>query len=273
MNQHTDTESTFAAWLRRTHGPAHARRAAERNAAFFLPHLQPGMRLLDAGCGPGSITSGLAEAVAPGAATGVDVSADAVSAARALAAERGVANARFLDGDVCALPFPDSAFDAAFAHALLQHLADPLAALQELRRVLRPGGVIGVADADYDGGLMHPALSGIEASLALMRRMRERTSSPYVGRRLRELLHEAGFVRVVATVAADCQGDEGRTTREAEFQARYVEAPEFIARAEAAGLATRSRLAEMAGAWRAWGAHPGAFWARFWCQAVGRVPG
>jgi ubiquinone/menaquinone biosynthesis C-methylase UbiE len=265
-----ETEQTrYQRWLRRTHGPAHARRTAERNAAFFLPHLQPGMRLIDAGSGPGSITIGLAAAIAPGEAVGVDASDDAVAQARTLAAERGVANARFMPGDVHALPFPDGTFDAAFSHALLQHLADPLAAVRELRRVLRPGGVIGLADADFDGALTYPSLPGVEASFRLMRRMRERTSSPYVGRCLRELLHDAGFVRVVASAEAGCVGDDARTAGTAEFEARYLEAPEFAAHVEAQALATRAELATMAADWRAWGAHRGAFQVRIWCQAVG----
>src|SRR5215207_2615574 len=70
-------------------------RTATREAAFFLPHLRPGMRLLDAGSGPGSITLGLAEVVAPGHVVGVDLQPAQVERARAIAAERGVANARF----------------------------------------------------------------------------------------------------------------------------------------------------------------------------------
>ena len=68
--------------------PAHARRTAQVNAAFLLPHLKPGMRLLDCGCGPGSITVGLAQAVAPAETVGIDASPDAIEAARAHAADR-----------------------------------------------------------------------------------------------------------------------------------------------------------------------------------------
>ena len=71
------------------------------------------MRLLDVGCGPGSITLGLAEAVAPGEVVGVDLQPAQVEQARALAAERGVANVRFEVASAYALPFPDAAFDAA----------------------------------------------------------------------------------------------------------------------------------------------------------------
>src|SRR5688572_8059537 len=69
-----------------------AARTVTRDAAFLLPYLHPGMELLDAGCGPGSITVGLAEVVAPGGVVGVDLQAAQVEQARTLAAERGVTN-------------------------------------------------------------------------------------------------------------------------------------------------------------------------------------
>jgi ubiquinone/menaquinone biosynthesis C-methylase UbiE len=75
------------------------------------------MRGLDLGCGPGSITLGLAEAVAPGEMVGVDVQPSQVAQAQALSAARGVMNVRFEVADVYRLPFPDGSFDAVSAHA------------------------------------------------------------------------------------------------------------------------------------------------------------
>jgi SAM-dependent methyltransferase len=124
-------------------------RTASQEAAFFLPFLRPGMRVLDLGCGPGSITLGLAEAVAPGETVGVDVQPSQVAQAQALSASRGVMNVRFEVADVYRLPFPDGSFDAVFAHAVLMHLREPVRALLEVRRVLRPGGIAGVRDSDW----------------------------------------------------------------------------------------------------------------------------
>ena len=104
-----------------------------------MPHLRPGMRLLDCGCGPGSITVGLAEAVAPGEVIGLDLQPSQIERARLLAAERAISNVRFEVGDVSRLPFPDASFDAAFAHTLLLHLRDRVGALREIRRVLEAG--------------------------------------------------------------------------------------------------------------------------------------
>ena len=119
----------------------HARRTG-RAAEFLAPHLQRGMRLIDCGCGPGSITVDLAQAVAPGVAIGIDLREDALAQGRRLAREREIANVAFQAATVYQLPYADGSFDAAFACAVLQHLAAPLAALRELRRVLKPDGVM-----------------------------------------------------------------------------------------------------------------------------------
>ena len=113
-----------------------ALRTASQEAAFFLPSLRPGIRVLDLGCGPGSITLGLAEAVAPGEVVGVDFQPSQVAQAQALGAARGLMNVRFEVADVYRLPFPDGSFDAAFAHVVLMHLREPVRALAEMRRVL-----------------------------------------------------------------------------------------------------------------------------------------
>jgi ubiquinone/menaquinone biosynthesis C-methylase UbiE len=122
-----------------------ALRTAAKEGAFFLPYLRPGMRLLDLGCGPGSITLGLAEKVAPGEVVGVDLQPSQVAQAQELSAARGVKNVRFEIADVYRLPFPDASFDAVFAHVVLMHLREPVRALMEMRRVLRPGGIVGCA--------------------------------------------------------------------------------------------------------------------------------
>ena len=260
--------SRYEQWLRRVHRPAHARRTAERNAAFFLPHLRPGMRLLDAGCGAGSITLGLAEAV------GIDASSEAIASACAMASSLERNHARFAIGDVTALPFANGSFDAVFCHAVLQHLRDPLGALRELRRVLRPGGAIGVADADIDGSIIAPGDPALDATTKLLHDLREHTSGGdlRVGKHLRRLLHEAGFERVVASVRADSDGDAESVRRTGVFWAAYYRAPELRDYAIELGLATEEQLDAMSESWLRWSESPGAFWARFWCQAVGWAP-
>jgi SAM-dependent methyltransferase len=241
--------------LRRSH---HAERTAESQAAFLLPHLRPGMALLDMGCGPGSITVGLAAAVAPGPTTGIDID------------PRPVDGVTVVTGDATALPVPDASFDAVFASALLQHLADPLAALREARRVARPGAVIGVVDADWDGELLHPSNPVLRRSTEVARRLREGTS-PYVGKRLRALLTEAGFVRASASARALYHGTAEETRGVGAFTASLFEYPAAVERVLAQGWATAEELDEFRRAWIAWGEEPGAFLARFWCEALAWV--
>ena len=179
-----------------------ALRTAAKEAAFFLPMICAGMRVLDLGCGPGSITLGFAEAVAPGEAVGVDLQPSQIIQAQALSAARGVTNARFEVADVYSLPFPDGYFNAVFAHAVLMHLREPVRALAEVRRVLQPGGIVGVRDSDWGGRIHAPMTPLLEQWYAITVRVRQRNGGdPFVGRHHRRLLLDAGFARAEASVS------------------------------------------------------------------------
>src|SRR5436309_15330733 len=106
------------------HAPAtlrqHAQRTAEEAAAFLLPELRPGMRLVDVGCGPGSITRGLAERLAPGQVVGLDLSRATLDTARRDGAARGRDNLAYEEGRVSELPFPDASFAVAYADQVSQ---------------------------------------------------------------------------------------------------------------------------------------------------------
>jgi ubiquinone/menaquinone biosynthesis C-methylase UbiE len=176
-------------------------RTAESHAAFFLPRLQAGWRLLDAGCGPGTITLGLARAVQPEQVVGIDVE-DGQFATSREQAEGERLPIEFRKASVYELPFPDGSFDAVFSHALFTHLGDPGVALRELRRVLRPGGLIGVRASDM-GGILVDAESEAPARAlsAYLAKPREDTKDPYVGRKLGRLLRHAGFTVLSQTAS------------------------------------------------------------------------
>jgi len=261
----------YERWVGSAHRGAHSRRTAAKNAAFFLPHLEPGMRLLDAGCGPGSITLGLAEAVAPGEVVGVDISADVLVAARHLAGERGVTNVSFEQHHLRALPYADASFDAVFVHAVLQHLDEPVRALREMFRVMKPGGVIGVADADHDGALMWPDDPLLKRSDEVTTAVRGE-GDVHVGKKLRGLLAEGGFVNVIGSVTGGADGDAQTNALNGAFWSNYFRQPPFVVYAEALGVSTAAEMTAIADAWQRWGNDPGSFAARFWCQAVGFKP-
>ena len=128
---------------------SHRWRTAENSAAFLLPHLGSGLSLLDVGCGPGSITVELASRVGSGEVIGIDVAKEVIAAAANEFASPERGNLRFAVRDAYELGFSDHRFDVVYARQVLQHLSDPVAALVEMRRVLKPGGLLAIRDADY----------------------------------------------------------------------------------------------------------------------------
>jgi ubiquinone/menaquinone biosynthesis C-methylase UbiE len=182
----TDTAVTFMAGRR-----------AETHAAFFLPYLRPGLSMLDLGCGPGEITVGLADAVAPGAVLGIDQGAEQLAHGRTRAAEVGLDNLRFQPGSCYQLPVADASIDCVFSHALLEHLGDPVAALCEARRVLRPHGVIGVCSPDWGGFILSPPSETLSAAVTAYQSLQRRNGGdPLAGRWLSTHLRAAGFEQV-----------------------------------------------------------------------------
>lgn len=249
----------------------HGRRTAEEAAAFLLPRLRPGMRLLDAGCGPGSITAGLARHVAPGEVVGVD----AEPAVLAIARERGagIPNLRFERASVYDLPHAADSFDAAYAHQLLQHLADPPAALRELARVVRPGGLVAVRDSDYQTMISWPRSEAIEQWRALYTEMvRRNGADANAGRRIPSWLARAGLgeIGVTTTVALMRERDEVRNWGDS--WAERVTASAFAAQALDRGLATRADLERIAAGWRAWARDPEALFLFVHVEGLAVVP-
>jgi SAM-dependent methyltransferase len=141
-------------------------RTAEQRAGFLLPLLSAGMRVLDVGCGPGTITLGLARAVEPGGSlVGVDAEPSQIELARAAAERAGAAHATFEVGTAYGLRVAGASYDVVFAHGLFEHLVRPLDALGELRRVLRPGGLAAICSSDWNAAAVEPRTADVEAAL------------------------------------------------------------------------------------------------------------
>ena len=248
----------------------HAARTADKSAAFFLPYLKQGMSLLDCGCGPGTITIGLGETVAPGRVVGIDLYEPRLEQARALAAERGANNLSFQVASVYELPFEDDTFDAAFENSMLEHVDDPEKAAREIHRVIRPGGVFGARDNDHDGrlwGSLPPALNGLPD---FIRAFRSRQGiNFYLGKELRGLLRHAGFENVVASASVESAGTTEAMMREAGRMVSVLEAPETRQIALDHQLADEATLKRWVVAMREWGAQPNSFHVTIHCEAVG----
>jgi SAM-dependent methyltransferase len=250
-----------------------AMRTAQSHAAFFLPYLKPGMSLLDCGCGPGTITAGFAELVAPAEVIGTEIEESHVAIARENAARHNVVNVRFETADIYELPFDDASFDAVFISAVLGNLREPIRGLREAYRVLKPGGVIGVKEFDHGGDLLYPPDPAVEKYGELYLRLRrENGHDPETGRKIGALLLDAGFGDLNFSAAyepfAGPQAAGGFAQVSAGLLAEgWGEA--FISR----GWATRNEIKGMSDAWGRFSKSPGAIFAAAWCEAVARKVG
>ncbi|MGI3779552.1 MAG: class I SAM-dependent methyltransferase [Janthinobacterium lividum] len=237
---------------------AHGRRTAETSAAYLLAHLRPTDVLLDVGAGPGTITADLAGRVAQ--VVGLDPAPVAVAAARELVAGRGLTNVRIEVGDVYALEAADDTYDVVHAHQVLQHLADPVAALREMRRVCRPGGLVAVREADYATMTWFPETPALERWLALYEALARRNGGePDAGRRLKAWALEAGFTDVTATGSVWCYASADDLAWWTQTWAERLTESSFATSALEHGLADRAELERLAEGWLAFGEDPRAW--------------
>lgn len=233
-----------------------SRRRLDPNGAFFLRFLQPGISLLDCGCGPGSITCDIAQRIAPGKVIGLDASAGALRLAAQRAQELGIGNLALQEGSVYSLPFPDASFDAVFSHALLEHLSQPQRAVNEFFRVLRPGGALGVCTPDWGGFIVTPETPQLRAAIEAYRKLQNRNGGDVLtGRRLGDYFATAGLRRIEQQ--ARYESYEPRVTI-GDFLAMNLEET-----GDAANAAT----------WRAWARAERGMFAQAWVSCTGVKPG
>ncbi|ORA19187.1 methyltransferase domain-containing protein [Mycobacterium arosiense] len=236
---------------------SHRRRTAEDSAAYLLPHLKAGLAVLDVGCGPGTITADLAARVAPGQVTAVDQVADVLSVARAEVERRNLTNVSLGIADAHNLDFPDNTFDVVHAHQVLQHVADPVAALREMRRVCAPGGVVAARDADYSGFVWYPELPALDLWRDLYQRVaRANRGEPDAGRRLLSWAQQAGFAGITPTGSLWCYATPATRDWWGGTWADRILHSTVARDLRSLKLATAEQLEEISAAWREWAAAP-----------------
>lgn len=236
---------------------SHQRRTAEDSAAYLLPFLKPGLSVLDVGCGPGTIAADLAARVAPGAVTAVDQAADILGVARDETQQRGLSNVGFATADVQDLDFADGTFDVVHAHQVLQHVADPVMALREMKRVCVPGGVVAARDADYAGFIWFPQLPALDLWRDLYSRAaRANQGEPDAGRRLLSWAQDAGFEDVTPTGSVWCYATPATREWWGGMWADRILHSRVANDLLELGLATSAQLEEISAAWLAWAAAP-----------------
>jgi SAM-dependent methyltransferase len=236
---------------------SHTWRTAENSAGYLLPLLAPGLSLLDVGCGPGTITLDLASIVAPGRVIGLDASDEVVARARALGEETDATNVRFEVGDLFALKYDDATFDVVHAHQVLQHLVDPVAALVELRRVLRPGGVLAARDSDYGAFAWAPGDPALDRWIQIYLGVTARNGhNARIGPALLGLAHSAGFSDVTVSSTSWTFADPEARQWWGGLWADRVVYSRFAEQAVAYGLSDTEELQSIARAFADWAVSP-----------------
>ncbi|HEX3425163.1 MAG TPA: methyltransferase domain-containing protein [Acidimicrobiales bacterium] len=236
---------------------SHRWRTAENSAGYLLPHLHPGQRLLDVGCGPGTLTVDLAQRVEPGSVVGVDISEAVVDEAAAYSGERGARNVSFLAGDFRTVLPERRAFDVVHAHQVLQHLADPVGALTAMAALARPGGIVAVRDSDYPAFTWAPANEHLERWRQLYLRVARRNNAePDAGRWLLRWAHAAGLDDVAYGSSTWTFSTVGERAWWAGLWAERCLASSFAQQAVTYGFATAEDLESLAAGWRRWAGEP-----------------
>ena len=230
---------------------AHATRTIANSAAYMASHLVPGVDLLDVGCGPGSITAEFVSRVMPGGSVlGIDYSEPVIARAQQTF---GDSDATFQTMDLYALDIEDDSYDIAHAHQVLQHVSDPVAALREMHRVVRPGGIIAVRDADYAGMHWAPESPLLDHWMSIYRRVaKANDAEPDAGRYLVKWAREAGLNDVSPSIDAWLFAAPDRREWWGSTWADRVLTSSFAEQAVTEGLSTTDELGQIADGWRTW---------------------
>ncbi len=249
----------------------HRRRTAEDCCAYLLPHLSGDESLLDVGCGPGTITVGLAQRLPRGHVLGIDPAADAVAEATDRAAQESVPNIRIEQADVETLP-AGPPFDVVHAHQVLQHVTDPMATLRTMAARVRPGGLVAVRDADYAAMSWWPLLPALDEWRAVYRAVAHALGAePDAGRRLPGWCRAAGLRDIEPSLGTWLYATASDRERWAAMWAARATQSDLATHALRLGLADPAGLERIAAGWRAWGADPDGWLAIVHGQVLARV--
>jgi ubiquinone/menaquinone biosynthesis C-methylase UbiE len=157
--------------------------------------LTAGMKALDIGCGPGIVSCMMAKKTGPqGEVWGIDISSDLLAVAEKVGKASGLNNIHFKAANVYELDFPEQSFDFIYARLVFQHLPEPQAALQELYRVLKPGGIICLADIDDNWLSIEPEPDAFQSLIKRSSQVQSQQGGDrYIGHKLGALIERAGF--------------------------------------------------------------------------------
>lgn len=250
------------------------RRTAKTNAGYLLPYLKPGMRILDVGSGPGSISVGLAEAVAPGGELhGVDIEESQVGLAEAVSARYQRKNTSFHAADATSLPFEDGFFDVVHCHDTLMHIPETKAALTEAKRVLKPGGIIGCREMICESCFTYPDFGVLRRAWDMYEDVvATGDGHPQMGKDLKTQLDAVGFANARISAGFDLYATPEDILFIHEIAGTWFLSDEMRETAISFGASTDDLARDIEQAYDRWKDHPGALCALAFGEAVAVKP-
>lgn len=224
------------------------------------------MSLVDVGCGPGTITLDLATRLPQGHVWGIDPSSSVIERAKQSALDRNVMNVSFMVGDVLDIQkcFEDVRVDVVQAHQVLQHVQQPVAAMQAMRSILKPSGILAVRETDFSAMAWYPRLPELEDWRQKWIRVSQTAGcDPDAGRKLVSWALAAGFKRdqITATAGTWCYSTEPERKWWGGMWKERVFKSEYSNRVVEGGFGTQADIEDISKAWQKWTEAPDGWFA------------
>ena len=246
---------------------------AEANVPLLLPYVRPGLRVLDFGCGLGSVSVGLAKAAAPGEMHGVGENPTNVEEARDRARAAGQDNAVFHLTNLTSLPFEDDFFDVVNSHNILMYIPDTRAALAEVKRVLKPGGIIGCRELICYASFIHPNLGVMQEVWEVFADLVAFDEGhPYMVKDLKNVIPDAGFENIRVGAAFETYSTPKQIAFMHSLITGWFLSPEHMEIGAKYGTSTPQIWERLGAAANRWKDAPDAIFGFAWGESVANKP-
>lgn len=249
-----------------------ADRTLAKHAFYLIKYLKPGLNVIDCGCGPGALTIDIAKKVSPGKVIGIDISQNQIETAKKLSAEMKVKNVKFITGDVLSLPFSNSLFDLAHCHGLFCQLSEPKIALNEMKRVVKSGGLIAAREPDADTYLIYPQLEKMLQAMSLaISALHAIGGGDYrIGKKLKSLFYHTDFSEIITSASCDYKEPKEVLLRECRALISDWEESPWSKYLLENKLVTKNDIKEIKNSLRAFSNLDDAFFSLTWCEVVAK---